>query len=284
MFIDYVASWIHNKLLELNAELEIIDYAIGLHYSYIVVRGTCGKSAGLAITPVEDIIGQPMIRGKPSIETVIDMVSSINPLEKILGVALLNAVSNYLLWCIGYRGNVVILEDKDIVNDILPLIKESVLVIGNMVPLAKKLTSENINVIGVLERNPRLRCRGAFVDTAVYRLIPRAETIIVTGATLVNDTIDSIISLAKDKRIILVGPTAGIYPVPAIKKGMYAVASMYSVNIDKVVEIIRLGEGRWDYTLFCKQYLVLSQGSPAHNVLIYPYQLLSNKSMIHLFC
>jgi len=253
MFVDKIARWILERINELDYELKIIDYCIGIRYSYVIVEGAKGQSMGLAFTPLEDVVYQPMARA-PNINSLLELVSSTSILNKVLGVALMNALSNYLLWCLNNTFGVIFLYNVNLIEKLKEFAKEPIIVIGNMKPLVKALRSENLKVIAVSERNPCYR-QGALPDTLIARVIKHANTLIVTGVTLVNDTIDYILNLAKGKRVILVGPTAGAHPRAFIDNGIKVVASLSSKDIEKVKEIIKLGGGRWSFTDYCIQYI-----------------------------
>ncbi len=258
MLIDRIAKYVLEKLSELGDVPEVIDYAVCYPYTYVVVYGSKGIALGVALTPIEDVLGAKIIPSrKPETGIVTSLVSSINPIEKSVGVALLNSLSSYLLWNLDYTGKVRILTSLD---ELITIIKEPILMVGNMAPLANYLRSKGFSSICIIERNPTLRCRTAYSDTAFLRLIADAKTIIATGATLVNDTIDMLLSMkCSHAKVILVGPTASVHPEPAIKEGIYSLVSLRFVKIDEAIEIIRLGGGRQDFSSFCEEYIVTKE-------------------------
>lgn len=256
MIIDQLTDFVLNVLEEIDEKLVIIDYGIGVTYSYVVVEGDYGRSIGLAVVLLEDLAGTRHDRArKPSIDVLPNLVSSFNPLEKSLGVALLNALSQYLLWnrrlLLGAN-----ITNKDIIENIISKAPEPIVVIGNMIPLVRKLVSQGLKEIYVFERNPSIRCGDALPDILLPRIIGKAKTLIVTGAVLVNDTLDYIVEKTpKDAEIFLVGPTAGAHPAAIFAyTPVKGVASMHCFDIENVVESIRLGGGRWDYCKYCMDY------------------------------
>ncbi|WFO75538.1 hypothetical protein J4526_01175 [Desulfurococcaceae archaeon MEX13E-LK6-19] len=255
MLIDLIAQRVIDLINKFDKEIKVSDYVVGLKYSYVEINGVYGRSLGVAITPIEDIIGLGVrIGNEPGEDNIVDLVSSLNPIEKTLGVALINALSNYLLWRIGFREDFVVYEDP-IFSSITHLVEEPIVVIGNMAPLVNELQNRGFTDITVLERNPCTRYN-CYPDTMAPRIIPKARTLIITGATLVNDTIDYILDLGSQAKKILIGPTANIYPKPLLDKGVNAILSMYPIDIDKVKKTIRLGGGRWSFYKYCKEYLI----------------------------
>ncbi len=257
LLIDDLASWIIKQVNRFG-RVKLIDYGICVVYSYALVEGASDEFLGVALTPIEDLMGvklepAPEVRG---FNDAVRLVSSINPLSKSLGVALLNALSSYLVWGEGVVGDAVIREGEDILEAVPELVKPPALIVGNMAPLVKALSEFGVNEVNVVERCASLRCGRALSDAAFYRLAGNASTIIATGATLVNDTIDYIIKFKRpDSTLILVGPTAGSHPHPLLKFGADAVASMRFASVSKALNVIKRGGGRWSFTKYCIQYV-----------------------------
>jgi len=233
-------------------DLEVEDYAIGAKYAYVIVKGSKGRAMGTSYFPMED-----MTRGYsrvPSFDILTSMLSSLNIFERSLGIAFLNAISQYLLWNMGYYRNFE-LYDGNIVEDVARLSKgERIVVVGNMVPLVKKLEEKGFKV-EVLERNPRFRYK-ALPDCMAPRIIPEADILIVTGTSMINDTIDNLISLGRNAKIrILVGPTAAVYPSILLNQFTH-IASLKIEDLERVREIIKLGGGRWDFSPYAREYIV----------------------------
>ena len=262
MFVDELTRWVLQKVSELDASLSVHDYCVGLKYSYVEVSGRKGRALGLALTPIEDVFGTRVDASTPpTLSSVESLVSSTNPIEKALGVALVNALSGYLMRNLGVSGGFE-LRSGEIVSSVPELVEDPVVVVGNMVPLVRRLLDRGYEVIGVLERRQSLRVAGALPDTMAPRVIPKARTVVITGATLVNDTIDYILSLAGSAIKILVGPTAAGHPTPLFRLGVSAVASMTPVEVDKVKRVVRLGGGRWSFSRYSKEYVAVPLGKP----------------------
>jgi len=70
-------------------------------------------------------------------------------------------------------------------------------------------------------------------DTFEYHLLPKMDAVLISGTSLVNDTIDFILERSKNVRLkILVGPTA--QALPEFFKGYVThVASIKVVDIEK---------------------------------------------------
>ncbi len=243
MLVDDLAA-----RLRIPGDLDMVDYAIGPKYAYVEVSGEKGTAQGLAYFPAEEM-GRGFSR-RPSLERIREFVSSLNIFEKVLGVAMLNAVSQYLMW--NMRLQRAVMEGN--ITDLIPgMCSGRVVVVGNMVPLVRKIPGDCD--VFVLERSPRAR-QGAHPDFLAPRVLGNAEVVIITGATLVNDTVDSVISLSHHAKLrVLVGPTAGIAPWLLSGEVQY-IAGTRVKDAERVKEIIRLGGGRWDFSKYCEEYVV----------------------------
>ena len=237
---------------KVNEEIKIVDYAIGAKYSYAIVEGKHGRAMGAAYVPLEDI-GKGHSR-VPKISIVESMLSSTNIFEKSLGVAILNALSQYLLWNMGKSKNFKITYEN-IIEEVAGMCKGcKTVVVGNMVPVVSRLKEMGVDVVS-LERNPKFRA-GAMADIFAPRIVPEAEALIITGTTLINDTLDYILSLAERARVVaLVGPSGSVYPSD-ILEGITHIAGLKIEDMEKVAEIIKLGGGRWDFSKYAKEYII----------------------------
>jgi uncharacterized protein (DUF4213/DUF364 family) len=204
--------------------LRIVDYCLCLSGGYVVVEGARGRAMGFAHIPHEDLhdVGDVKI---PKLEDMPEFVIDINPLNRVLGVAMLNAVSQYHL------------------NEVKPtsidsyLNEEPICLIGNMYPLAERLRAQGRKV-WVFERSPHLRMK-AMSDVEEEILLPLCKTLVITGVTLLNFTLDRVFQLSSGLNI-LTGPTAGVHPDFVRGTKVHILASM-KFNIEETIKHLKLG-------------------------------------------
>ncbi len=214
--------------------LRIKEYCVCLRAAYVVVEDKNGeRSIGISHIALEDLHDSTPPR-PPSIEDVDELVMDLNPITRSLALSLLNAVSQYII----KKRSIDLGENR---RDFISLIRgEPVCVIGNMVPLVRELEKKGVEVY-VFEKNPRLRCFGkCFSDSEERILLPRCRTLIITGMTLLNHSIDGIIAASRGYNIV-VGPTAGILPMAFRSSGVDIVGSVHVVDIDGLINHLRLG-------------------------------------------
>ena len=249
MIVDELAE----SVISLVSGAEVTDWCVCLRHAYVEVMIDGDRYLGVALVPHEDVHGVRAPLREPSLEALGVMVSSPNPIDKVLGVALINAVSSYLIKRDGFTD-----ELPEIADEVPALLisrrVRSVLVIGNMAPLVRRLREAGMTVY-VTERNPAARWGGAYPDTSFVRLAGRVRAAVITGATLVNDTLDYLLPMLTYAYKVLVGPTAGAYPPSLAPRYVDAVASMVVDDVDAVKRVLRLGGGRWDFSKYCTQYI-----------------------------
>lgn len=209
--------------------LEIVDYCICLRGGYVVVEGPAGRALGFAHIPHEDLHDLGEVK-RPRLEDMAGFVVDLNPLNRVLGVAMVNAVSQYHM------------GELPAEWDVLKYVGEGpVCVVGNMRPLVERVKNLGVEV-WVFEKSRELRAF-AFSEVEEELLLPRCKTAIITGAALLNFSIDRVLELSRGVNI-LVGPTAGVHPEflpPRVKGKKLHVLASIKLDVEKTVAHLRLG-------------------------------------------
>lgn len=245
MLIDELAKEVTELAHE--REVQLVDYGVGVAYAYAIVRREAREFMGVAFVPLEDLTEFTVVEA--DIDRVRELVSSHNILEKAVGVAIINAISQAL---VDERE----LRRGDIVESLHVSRDDVVVVVGNMRPIVAALSS-SCRVI-VVERNPRLR-HDALPDSLLARLLSEATVCIVTGSALVNDTIDFVLEKARHCRVLaLVGPTAQILPDTLLSRGFTHVASLRIENVTLARHIVMRGGGARELARAGWKYVVSS--------------------------
>ncbi len=247
MIIDVVAERILRGVS--RYDIEVIDYAVGLHYVYVFLRIGEQRSLGVAHSYVEEYQHGYWVRDLEP-EMIPEMVSSPRIMDKNLAVAYLNALSQFLI----EENRLPLQYDVNAVDAAGIKPDDVVVVVGNIKPTVERARKYTDKVY-VLERTPSAR-DDAYPDTAAPRIIPMATVLLITGATLVNDTLDYILELGRNAREkILVGGTAQIYPPYIIGHGVTRVASMKIMDTEKAMRYIRAGCGTRPLLKLSRKYI-----------------------------
>jgi len=239
-------------------KLRIEELVVGMRYCAAKVSGEQGDALGFAYVDYLDCFTfpPPEVDYSNIYNTIIRGIESPNLIERTIAIALINAVSQYLLWREGEHSHYRVLK-ANLVEVVAETCRgsKSVIVVGNMGPIVRALNSYGIEVT-VLERSPLMRW-GAYPDISLLGLSKRFDAAIITGVTLVNETIDLVLQKLKDCRIkILVGPTAGVHPEIAVSLGIDLLASLRADDMDSVLRCVKLGGGRWHFAKYCTDYII----------------------------
>jgi uncharacterized protein (DUF4213/DUF364 family) len=224
---ERVVSEIHGE------ELSIDDYCVCLRAAYVVIKDQFSRKAlGMAHIPHEELHGVGIVKA-PSIDRLVDMVIDLNTLNRVLGLATVNAISQYLMM---YRG-----FDKELNfnKGILDLITEGpVCVIGRLDPLVRELRKRGIECY-VFEKSQLMR-GDAYSEVEEFLLVPRCRVNVITGMTLLNFTLDTLLRMSRGFNIVT-GPSVSVLPKALGGVGMHAVASILFTDVDRVISHLRLG-------------------------------------------
>ena len=241
----------------------VVERAVfGLFFSGVKISTGHG---GLCFTPVKEIPeavccpssakAMPLsgkLRGR-SVKDYLDDLSHANILRKTLAIATLNALSA-CYWeenkDLDYKIEMDI-DSFDVMK--IPQGKKSV-VIGALVPMLKKLLAADAD-FKVLEmdsctlKGKELDHFAPSKDAGVY--LPHADLNVITGVTILNDTLPDLLAMCKPGADILVtGPTAGMIPDAFFKRGVTVMGGILVTKPDELLDII--SEGGSGYHFFGK--------------------------------
>lgn len=241
---------------ELGTELDelTVERAVfGLFFSGVKLSSGHG---GLCYTPVKEIPeavccpssarAMPLagkLRGR-SLRSYLEEIFSDNVLKRTLGIAALNAVSMLVQERRIQRGDerCTVIHNTDAFDELDVKRYPKTVVIGALVPMLKKLIAAGSD-FRVLEQDSRtLKEREmpyyAPSDQAgLY--VPDADLLVITGVTILNDTLPGLLEMAKPGAEILVtGPTASMIPDAFFKRGVTMTGGIQVTRPDELLDII----------------------------------------------
>ena len=268
---------IHQTIRELKtgfagsiAPLTIVDVHIGMHLSAIElsdgscgVAGTAENSGAHAPERRERDFGAftpNQIRG----QNVLALLESekASPVVDTLKIAVLNAISSALLASSSHK----IVEDKDPV-DLLDLgNSKSVALVGAFRSYMKKIADAGAGIrLQVLEFKKEAlpeEFQQHYVPAADYqRVLPASDVVIITGLTLVNGTIDGLLSsIRPGAEVVVTGPSANIIPDVLFDNGVTMIGATRITDRDMLFSTV--GEGGSGYHLFryCARKITIVKG------------------------
>jgi uncharacterized protein (DUF4213/DUF364 family) len=247
----------------LGAELDEIAVeraVIGLFFTG--VKLTTGH-AGACATPIKSIpeavccassaMAMPFpgkMKGKPARDAIKEAFSD-HGIRRGVGIATVNALAD-LCWerrphplaelCSGL--------DAFAANSFRP--DDRTVVVGAFVPFLKELKRRKQPFL-VLEKDPgTLKAE----ELPFYRpaetareVVPEADVLLITGTTLLNDTLEDLLSWARpEARVTVVGPTVGLLPDAFFARGADILGGVRITQPDDFLDL--LAEGGSGYHLF----------------------------------
>lgn len=138
--------------------------------------------------------------------------------------------------------------------------------IGNFSPLVRRARAAGMRVT-VIERKPQMCCEE---DGLSITLDPSAlascDAIIVTGATLINDSLDGMLDYCRHaRRVVLLGPTAGVLPQVLFGRGIAALGGLEILDAPRALARLRAGEKLGDAA---RRYLIEASDYPSFDALV----------------
>lgn len=267
--VDILKEYFGERLDKMVVERAVF----GLFFSGVKLSTGHG---GLCFTPVKEIPeavccpssakAMPLSGklGGRSVNSYLDDLSHENILRKTLAIATLNALSA-CYWEENKDLEYKIEMDVDSFDMIeIPQGKKSV-VIGALLPMLKKLIAADAD-FKVLEMDSRtlkgkeLEHFAPAKDANVY--LPDSDLDVITGVTILNDTLPDLLNMCKPGADILVtGPTAGMIPDAFFKRGVTVMGGILVTKPDELLDVI--SEGGSGYHFF---------GKSAERIVIYNKQ------------
>ena len=236
--------------------------AFGLFFSGVKLSTGHG---GLCFTPVKEIPeavccpssakAMPFsgkLKGR-GVRAYLEDIFSENILRRTLGIAALNALST-LVWEKTEHSGYELLLGADAFDEIDVKKYRKSVVVGALVPIIRKLMQENAD-FHILEKDSRTLMEREMPyylpPERAGECVPEADLLVITGVTILNDTLPGILAMAKkDAEILVVGPTASMLPDCLFSKGVTMLGGIQVTKADELLDII--SEGGSGYHFFGK--------------------------------
>jgi uncharacterized protein (DUF4213/DUF364 family) len=162
------------------------------------------------------------LRGRP-VRALLAEAASPHPLRRAVGVAVLNALAESC-WQRRPHPGVELRGGIDAFDAAAITPRDHVVLVGAFIPFLRALKRLG-QAYTVLERDPAMlkpeempHFRPAAEAEAV---LPRGDVVLITGSTLLNDTLDALLRLCRSNvRVVVVGPTVGLLPDAFLRRGV----------------------------------------------------------------
>ncbi len=252
------------------AELFISRLFVGLHFTAVELSsGDCGLAMTEAERELKGIGSRRRVDGpcSPGCLTgrpVLDVLacSDERPLFNSIRWATLNACSS----CIERLNDYRVETDRDVLDCIDGLEGKRVTLVGAFQTYLDRLLQLGCE-LRVLELRPGMipqKYRHLHVvKKDVPRILTHSDLVIITGSTLVNQTLGDLLPLIRSSvPVALIGPSAGLFPSLLFQNGITIIGTIRVTDPDQVFKTI--SEGGTGYHLFgrcAKKIVILNDNS-----------------------
>jgi len=244
--IEHVNRILGKEMKHLTVERAVF----GLFFSGVKLSDGNG---GLCFTPIKEIPeavccpssakAMPLsgkLAGR-SVNTYLNDIFGSNILRKTLGIATLNALTASCWQRMENKGY-EIETGKDAFDDIniQPGIKA--VVVGALVPIIRKLIAAQteFHILEMDAATLKEKERPYFAEAnRAPEFVPDADLLVITGTTVLNDTLPGLLSMAKPgAQIIVTGPTASMLPDAFLSRGVTTLGGIIVTKPDELLDII----------------------------------------------
>jgi len=256
----------------LGPELEAIRVervVIGLFFTGVKLGN---GSAGACATPRDSIPGDvccpvsaaamPLpgkLAGMPAL-TLAREALSLQGMHRAVGIAALNALAD-AAWRHRPSRDAELHVGVDAFDATTIGPGDRVVVVGAFIPFLKQLKRRGQPFV-VLEQNPNLlkpeeiRFFRPAEDAAA--VLPEADVVLITGATLVNNTLEDLLAETRPgARVTVVGPTVGMLPDAFFARGADVLGGMRIVQPDAFLDLLAEGASPFHFLGRAAEKIVL---------------------------
>lgn len=190
------------------------------------------------------------LRGRP-VRDLLQETEAASGIRRAVGVATMNALAD-MCWERHAPRGVKLCIGTDAYDAAAIQPGEDVAVIGAFVPFLKSLKRAR-QKFTVLEMDPATLKQDELpyfrpADQA-DAVLPSADVVLITGTTLVNDTLEHLLALCRPAaRVIVVGPTVGLLPDAFLRRGADVLGGIRVTAPDAFLDV--LAEGGSGYHFF----------------------------------
>ena len=235
------------------ASLVVERAVVGLFFTGVKLsNGTAGACA----TPIKTIteavccptsaMAMPFpgkLRGRPAFDLAKEALGD-HGIRRAVGIAAMNALAD-TCWRRRPNPETELRLGIDAVDatDLRP--GDNVVVVGAFVPFLRELKRRRQFFL-VLEQDPAtLKAEELpffrLADQA-HTVVPEADVLLITGTTLINDTLEGLLSAAKPAaRVTMVGPTVSLLPDAFLRRGADILGTVRITEPDEFLETLAEG-------------------------------------------
>jgi uncharacterized protein len=172
-------------------------------------------------------------------------------------IAVLNAISSKLILC----GNYKVIEECDPIQLLDLASEKTITIVGAFYSYIRKI-SDTGNKLFVLEMNEDALAseyKKFFVPAKDYMsILPASDIVIITGQTLVNQTIDDLLkTISPGTQVIVTGPSSSILPDILFANKVGIIGSVRITKPDILFDIVSEGGSGFHLFEYCAKKICI---------------------------
>jgi len=264
MILDETFSFLKTECKVQIENLIIEEARIGAHLSAVKLSDS---SYGTASTLVDNQHHQPKeqrdfgdftptkITGQ-KVSFLFEIEKKSNIIDT-LRIAVLNAISSKLL----SSGKYKVIEDADPIELIDLDIKKTVTIVGAFQSYIRKISATD-NELYVLELNKNALTdehKKYYIPAEGYReILPKSDIVIITGLTLVNNTIDGLLeAISPNSKVIVTGHSSSLVPDILFRNKVNIIGATRIINPDLLFSIVSEFGAGFHLFKYCAQKICI---------------------------
>ncbi|MGC8477953.1 MAG: Rossmann-like domain-containing protein [Acetobacteraceae bacterium] len=242
------------------AGLHVSRVVVGLFFTGVMLSDGATGAAATPLRALREAVCCPSsaeamplpgkLVGRPAGD-LLRHLDSPDPIRRVVGVATMNALAA-AAWARRPSPEVTLEPGVDAYDAARIRPGERVVVVGAFVPFLKalKAAGQDWTVLeqdqATLKPDERAHFRPADEAAAV---LPGADVVLITGTTLLNDTLAGLLGLVRPgARVVVVGPTVGLLPDVLLARGADILGSIRVTDPARFLDC--LAEGGSGYHFF----------------------------------
>jgi uncharacterized protein (DUF4213/DUF364 family) len=205
------------------------------------------------------------LRGRPALDLAREALGE-NGIRRAVGIAAMNALAD-TCWRHRPHPEAELRLGIDAFDATEIHQGDNVVVVGAFVPFLRELKRRHQPFL-VLEQDPATLKAD---ELPFFRpaeeagtVVPQADVLLITGTTLINDTLEELLGLAKPTaRVTMVGPTVSLLPDPFLRRGADILGTVRITSPDAFLELLAEGGSGYHFLGRSAQKVVLVRRSAA---------------------
>jgi uncharacterized protein len=201
------------------------------------------------------------LRGRPALDLAQEALGD-NGIRRAVGIAAMNALAD-TCWRRRPHFDTELQLDVDAFDatEIYP--GDRVVVVGAFVPFLRQLKRRRQSYL-VLEQDPATLKADELpffrpADHAAA-VVPQADVLLITGTTLINDTLEGLLTLANPAaRVTMVGPTVTMLPDAFLRRGADVLGTVRITAPEEFLDILAEGGSGYHFLGRSAQKVVLTR-------------------------